>query len=68
METKEILSAFYSGYDEEGRLLSKHGQVREVVPIRDAARVTVFTRSKIRKEITISAEEAPHRASFPLEK
>ena len=34
METKEILSAFYSGYDEEGRLLSKHGQVEFLTTMR----------------------------------
>ena len=27
METEKILTEFYRNYDEEGRLLSRHGQV-----------------------------------------
>ena len=34
METLEILSQFYSNYDEEGRLLSKHGSVEYLTTMR----------------------------------
>lgn len=34
METLEALTNFYSGYDEEGRLLSKHGQVEYLTTMR----------------------------------
>ena len=34
METKEILANFYSNYDEDGRLLSKHGQVEFLTTMR----------------------------------
>lgn len=34
METLEILTKFYSGYDEDGRLLSKHGQVEYLTTMR----------------------------------
>lgn len=34
METFEALTNFYSGYDEEGRLLSKHGQVEYLTTMR----------------------------------
>ncbi len=34
METKEILSQFYSNYDEEGRLLSRHGSVEYLTTMR----------------------------------
>lgn len=34
METLQILSDFYSNYDEEGRLLSKHGQVEFLTTMR----------------------------------
>ena len=34
METLEILTQFYSNYDEEGRLLSKHGQVEYLTTLR----------------------------------
>ena len=34
METLKILSEFYSNYDEEGRLLSKHGQVEYLTTMR----------------------------------
>ena len=42
-------------------------KMREVVPMREAARVMVLTRSKIRKDIKISREEEPQSASSPLE-
>ena len=34
METLKILTDFYSGYDEEGRLLSKHGRVEFLTTMR----------------------------------
>lgn len=34
METAEILTQFYSNYDEEGRLLSKHGSVEYLTTMR----------------------------------
>lgn len=34
METLEILTQFYSNYDEDGRLLSKHGQVEYLTTMR----------------------------------
>lgn len=34
METLEIMSRFYSNYDEEGRLLSKHGSVEYLTTMR----------------------------------
>jgi ubiquinone/menaquinone biosynthesis C-methylase UbiE len=34
MEVLELLSNFYGGYDEEGRLLSKHGQVEYLTTMR----------------------------------
>ena len=34
METLKILSEFYANYDEEGRLLSKHGQVEYLTTMR----------------------------------
>ena len=34
METKKILEQFYSGYDEDGRLRSKHGMVEFLTTMR----------------------------------
>ena len=34
METLKVLTEFYSNYDEEGRLLSKHGQVEYLTTMR----------------------------------
>lgn len=34
METLQALTQFYSNYDEEGRLLSKHGQVEFLTTMR----------------------------------
>lgn len=34
METKDILTQYYSNYDEEGRLLSRHGQVEYLTTMR----------------------------------
>ena len=34
METFKALTAYYSGYDEEGRLLSRHGQVEYLTTMR----------------------------------
>lgn len=34
METKKILTQYYSNYDEEGRLLSRHGQVEYLTTMR----------------------------------
>lgn len=34
METYQALTAYYSGYDEEGRLLSRHGQVEYLTTMR----------------------------------
>ncbi|MBR4289892.1 MAG: class I SAM-dependent methyltransferase [Oscillospiraceae bacterium] len=34
METEKVLTEFYSNYDEEGRLLSKHGQVEYLTTMR----------------------------------
>ncbi len=34
METKEILTAYYSNYDEEGRLASRHGSVEYLTTMR----------------------------------
>ena len=34
METLKILSEYYSNYDEESRLLSKHGQVEYLTTMR----------------------------------
>lgn len=43
-------------------------KIKEVVPIRDAASVIKFSRSKIKKEAKIRTEEEAHRASSPLGK
>ena len=34
METLNVLTNYYSNYDEEGRLLSKHGQVEYLTTMR----------------------------------
>ena len=34
METKEILANYYTGYDEDGRLRSKHGMVEFLTTMR----------------------------------
>jgi SAM-dependent methyltransferase len=45
METIEILSRYYSNYDEEGRLLSKHGSVEYLTTMRY---VEIYLRSGMR--------------------
>ena len=53
-------------------VMGKVGNVKiypyKKVPIRDAARVMKFTRSKRKKDIKINPAELLHKASSPLEK